>query len=170
MGRHTETLAHNDMGAASTPKWSKKPRRLALAAVAILGCVVSAALFITLRRQEAQWIDAQFRFDAQLRINAIERELASNLAALEALGAFHSGSDKVERIEFFAFTDIFLREQTGIAALAWAPVSRSRTPPRDSRLPIRRRRTTPKLMPNATRRYSENASPWHISCRTTIDS
>ena len=125
MGRQIETLVQDDLGDPSRQRWSKKSRRLALAAVALLGCAVSAALFLTLRRQEDQWIDAQFRFDAQLRINAIERELAANLAALEALGAFFSGSERVERIEFFAFTDIFLREQTGIAALAWAPCERA---------------------------------------------
>jgi PAS domain S-box-containing protein len=121
MERQPETLSQNDFDDASKQKWSKKSRRLALAAVAILGCVVSTALFLTLRRQEDRWIDLQFDFDAQLRIHAIERELATNLAALEALGAFHSGSQKVERVEFTAFTDIFLREQEGIAALAWAP-------------------------------------------------
>ncbi len=105
---------------ATKQKWSKRSRRLALAAVGLLGCAVSATLFVTLHRQEAQWIDAQFRFDAQIRVNAIERELTSNLAALEALGAFFAGSRNVERSEFFAFTDAFLREQSDIAALAWA--------------------------------------------------
>ena len=111
----------DDFGDTPKQKWSKKSRRLALAAVAMLGCLVSLTLFITLRRQEDQWIDAQFRFDAQLRINAIERELAANLAAMEALGAFYAGSENVERVEFFEFTDVFLRGNSGIAALAWAP-------------------------------------------------
>ena len=110
----------DELGDATKQKWSKRSRRLALAAVALLGCAVSATLYITLQRQESQWIDAQFRFDAQLRISAIERELATNLAALEALGAFYGGSRRVDRSEFLAFTDVFLREQTGIAALAWA--------------------------------------------------
>ncbi len=110
----------DELGDATKQKWSKRSRRLALAAVALLGCAVSATLYITLQRQESQWIDAQFRFDAQLRISAIERELATNLAALEALGAFYGGSHRVERSEFLDFTDVFLREQTGIAALAWA--------------------------------------------------
>ena len=82
--------------------------------------LLGPTIFITLQHQESQWIDAQFRFDAQLRISAIERELASNLEAMEALGAFYAGSHQVERSEFRVFTDVFLREQTGIAALAWA--------------------------------------------------
>ncbi|MHB8898570.1 MAG: response regulator [Thermoguttaceae bacterium] len=105
---------------ATRQKWSKRSRRLALAAVALLGCAVSLALYFILRRQETQWIDARFRFDAQVRVNAIERELAANLAVLEALGAFYAGSRDVERSEFLAFTDAFLREQAGITALAWA--------------------------------------------------
>ena len=120
MAPQIRTLVQDELDDASKQKWSKKSRRLALAAVALLGCAVSAALFTTLRHQEAHWIDAQFRFDSQLRVSAIEKELTANLAALEALGAFHSGSQNVDRKEFFAFTEIFLREQTGIAALAWA--------------------------------------------------
>ncbi|NLS94404.1 MAG: response regulator [Planctomycetaceae bacterium] len=121
MGPQTENLAQVASDDVSTPKWSRKSRRIALAAVALLGVAVATALFVILQRQESQRIDGQFRFDAQLRITAIERELAANLAALEALAAFHSGSQKVERAEFYAFTEVFLREQTGITALAWVP-------------------------------------------------
>ena len=51
---------------------SKRSRRLALAAVALLGCAVSATLFLFFGAGDAM-IAAQFKFDAQLRINAIER-------------------------------------------------------------------------------------------------
>lgn len=83
--------------------------------------LIAPVMFTVLRRQEDQWIDAQFRFDAQLRISAIERELLANLNTLNALGAFYSNSEKIERAEFLGFTDVFLRDQQGIAALAWAP-------------------------------------------------
>ncbi len=106
---------------AQGQKWSKKSRRLALAAVAVTGLLVALVLFIALRRQENDSIDAQFRFDAQLRVGAIERELTVNLAVLDALAAFHSGSRQVEAEQFEAFTKLFMRENVGTEALAWLP-------------------------------------------------
>ncbi|MDD4270137.1 MAG: response regulator [Thermoguttaceae bacterium] len=101
--------------------WSKKSRRLALAAVAVTGLLVALVLLIALRRQENDWIDAQFRFDAQLRVGAMERELTVSLAVLDALAAFHSGSRQVEVEEFEAFTKHFMRDNRGTEALAWLP-------------------------------------------------
>lgn len=106
---------------AQGQKWSKKSRRLALAAVAVTGLLVALLLFVALRRQEDDSIDAQFRFDAQLRVGAIERELTVNLAVLDALAAFHSGSRQVEAEQFEAFTKLFMRENVGTEALAWLP-------------------------------------------------
>ncbi len=110
---------------AQGQKWSKKSRRLALAAVAVTGLLVALVLFIALRRQENDWIVAQFRFDAQLRVGAIERELTVSLAVLDALAAFHSGSRQVDAEQFEAFTKLFIRDNGGTEALAWLPRQKS---------------------------------------------
>jgi len=98
-----------------------RSRILMYSVVGAIGFFVSAFVYWTLQEREQQLIGAQFRFDAEQRVGAIQSELTANLSIGYALAAFYRGSEQVEEEEFDAFTKSFLARYPGIRFLAWLP-------------------------------------------------
>ena len=91
------------------------------AVVGGIGFSVSAFVYCALQEREYWLIDAEFKFDAEQHVGAIQSQLIANLSIGHALAAFYRGSDRVEEDEFDAFTKPFLARYPGIRLLAWIP-------------------------------------------------
>ena len=98
-----------------------RSRILMYAVVGAIGFTVSAFVYWTLQQREYRLIGAEFRFNAEQRVGAIQSGLTANLSIGDALVAFYEGSERVERDEFDAFTKPFLVRYPGIQFLAWVP-------------------------------------------------
>jgi PAS domain S-box-containing protein len=110
-------------------------RRLWLSlVVAVSGITVSLLFFGLLRRQERQLVDAQFRYDAEKRVEAVEHALNERLSAVGTLVTYFAGSELVERKEFDTFVEPLLEKHGGIQALGWAPRIRAAQRPAHERL------------------------------------
>ncbi len=104
--------------AACRVRW----RRLALGFfVALSGIALSLWLSGLLREQEQELAQAQFKIDANDRIEALQRIVVSQLATLSTTAAFFRGSDVHDRKDFSTFAGQVLQKQPGIQMLAWAP-------------------------------------------------
>ena len=87
----------------------------------LIGGILVIAAFKTLRYMEVQNVKARFQLDAQERINAIKREIDSNVEALQGLHSFYEGSEKVTRGEFHKFTEHLITRHPSIRAVEWIP-------------------------------------------------
>ena len=108
------------MAQSSLPKPAGR-RWTLLAAVALAGVSVTGTVGWVLWEAESRRVEAIFRFDAEQRAGAIQRQFEANLGVIDALVAFYAGSERVERDEFRAFTDPFLKRYPGLLTLAMAP-------------------------------------------------
>jgi PAS domain S-box-containing protein len=70
---------------------------------------------------EVQNVKARFNLDAQERINAIKREIDTNIEVLHNIHSFYEGSEEVTREEFRKFTAHIVTRRPSIRALAWIP-------------------------------------------------
>jgi PAS domain S-box-containing protein len=91
-----------------------------LLAVALAGISVTATIGYLLWEAESRRLDALFRLDAEQRAGAIQRQFEANLGVLDAVAALYASSDVVDRDEFRAFAETFLRRLPGFAVLAAA--------------------------------------------------
>jgi len=104
----------------SPVRGSGRPRRTLLFAVALAGVSVTGTIGYLLWEGENRRVEALFRFDAEQRAGAIQRQFEANLGAIDAVVAFYASSEKVDRAEFRAFASAFLRRHPGLAVLAMA--------------------------------------------------
>ncbi len=91
-----------------------------LLAVTLAGISVTATIGYLLWEAESRRVEALFRFDAEQRAGAIQRQFEANLGVLDAVAALYASSDVVDRGEFHDFTESFLRRHPGLAVLALA--------------------------------------------------
>ncbi len=63
---------------------------------------------------------AQFKIDANERIEALQRIVAARLATVSTVAAFFCGSDVKDRKDFSTFANQILQSQPSIEVLAWA--------------------------------------------------
>jgi PAS domain S-box-containing protein len=96
-----------------------------LAGVAVAGIIVSIVVFWLLRVQEHQVAVAQFRLEAEKRVEAIKQAFANQLGVMSLVKAFYAGSVEVDRSEFTTFSDSVFEEHPDIKILAWMPRVRS---------------------------------------------
>jgi len=100
---------------------SVRRRWTLLVAVAMVGLSVTGTVCWLLWEAESRRVEALFRFDAEQRAGAIERQFEATLGTMDALTAFYASSEEVDRTEFRAFSNTFLkRYPRGLAALAMA--------------------------------------------------
>lgn len=99
---------------------SGRRRRILLFAVALAGVSVTGTIGYLLWEGENRRVEALFRFDAEQRAGAIQRQFEANLGAIDAVVAFFASSDNVDATEFHEFTAAFLRRHPGLAAMATA--------------------------------------------------
>ena len=86
-----------------------------------IGVGLSGIAFEGVRRWEIQRIAADLERAGEDHAGALAHELDTHALKLEALAAFFTGSEYVEREEFHAFVQPILNRRRGIAALAWVP-------------------------------------------------
>jgi PAS domain S-box-containing protein len=98
-----------------------KKQYLPILVAALIGSVLAVAAFKAVRYTEIRNLQSKFKFDAQDRINAIKREIETNLEAVQSLHSFYEGSEKVTRGEFRKFTALLLTRHPSIRALEWIP-------------------------------------------------
>ena len=89
--------------------------------VITVGIVLAVSAFYTVKHVENQDIAAKFGLDAQNRINAIKREIAINVEAIQSLRSFYLSSEEVTREEFIEFTRPQILDHPSIQALEWIP-------------------------------------------------
>ncbi|WP_230470390.1 response regulator [Lujinxingia vulgaris] len=115
-----ETMAGEPSKATTRPRW-RRPGRWLMVLVAVVGVLASAAGWWWLALKEREHVQSQFHRDAQLYADSVERRLVDKRRILQAVIAFHQGSYDVERREYNAFMDTFLRGRQQVALMAWAP-------------------------------------------------
>jgi two-component system sensor histidine kinase/response regulator len=71
--------------------------------------------------EQRQSIRIQFALEAEQRTESIRRQFSSEANVVNALVAFYKGSQRVEREEFKAFSQVFLADLPGLDSLQWAP-------------------------------------------------
>ncbi len=98
---------------------------LPVAAVSVLGLLISGIVFTWTRRSEERRVETAFFRLADERIASLERSVGLNLTTLDALSAFFSASKNVERDEFAAFASRLLARRTGIDELRWVKYVRA---------------------------------------------
>ena len=59
-----------------------------LASIGLMGLVIALFVYMALDARERRWIEAQFRYDSELRTNLIEREFGRYLDLLSDLSAY----------------------------------------------------------------------------------
>lgn len=99
------------------PTGSIRSRAVVLGVVGLMGLTVAGIVYRALRTREDHLIEASFRYDAGLQTAAIQRELNECLGVLEAIGAFHNGSQVVDRAEFRDFCQGFFARHPEVLAL-----------------------------------------------------
>jgi PAS domain S-box-containing protein len=114
---HFGELSGRETGMSS----SRRGRLWVSLVIAISGVVLSFLFFRLLQRQEQQLVEAQFRYDAEKRVEAVQAALNDRLNTLGTLATCFAGSELVERREFETFVGPLLAKHSGIQALGWAP-------------------------------------------------
>jgi PAS domain S-box-containing protein len=89
--------------------------------MALSGIAASFWFFWLLRTQEQQLAEAQFRYDAEKRVEAVQSALNNRLSTVSTLATYFAGSELVERKEFDTFVEPLFERHSCIQALGWAP-------------------------------------------------
>ena len=98
------------------------PRPLVLLVVLVCaGTAVSVGAFLVLRASERNRQQAALKQYAAERFGAIQKVSNEDLLALELLGRFYAGSEKVERAEFHEFARPIPKHLSCLKALEWVP-------------------------------------------------
>ncbi|MES9831544.1 MAG: ATP-binding protein [Candidatus Thiodiazotropha sp. DIVDIV] len=92
-----------------------------VALVALIGALISYALFIQSVNWEKQQVEIAFKEASQDRILLIQREIKFSLGIIRDIASFIEASESVGRREFRKFVGPALKNQAGIKALIWAP-------------------------------------------------
>ncbi len=100
----------------------RSPRRYVSPALALgLGVVASLALFVIVRDQEQERVQAAFERQASNLAGALATAFDRNLEVPLFIERFHAGSREVTRQEFREFVMPTLSRNRGIQALEWIP-------------------------------------------------
>jgi len=98
------------------------PRPLVLLVVLVCaGLAVSVGAFLALRALERNRQQAALKQQAAEQFGAIQKVSNEELLALELLGRFYAGSEKVERAEFHEFARPIPKHLSCLKALEWVP-------------------------------------------------
>jgi PAS domain S-box-containing protein len=89
--------------------------------VAAVGCALSLTLGCFMAASEERLLTVQFRFDAEKRVQALQRAVADRLGAVNAVASFYQGSTAVDRGGFRTFVTPLLKRYPDLQTLAWVP-------------------------------------------------
>ncbi|PVV20318.1 MAG: hypothetical protein B6D79_14575 [gamma proteobacterium symbiont of Ctena orbiculata] len=90
--------------------------------VAILGLMITMALFVQSMRWQNRQVEIAFNEASQDRILVIQREIKHSLSIIQDIASYFEASEIVSRREFRKFVGPALKNQAGIKALEWVPV------------------------------------------------
>lgn len=99
----------------------RSPWPWVVAAIAVTGTAISVGVRESLLDRQDRLIAARFDLVAEDRVQAIEREFAISIAAIQSLRALYAASREVERHEFHAFCKTLVAENEAIQAFEWIP-------------------------------------------------
>ena len=120
MGNYIETAT------LRFPRATKQGRHYAvIAAVLIVGSVISLGLFLETRSRERQAASIEFTKGSAVRIANLQATLRQDLLVTEAVQAFFLSSQNVSREDFNAFVFPFVNHHSSICALEWVPCVRA---------------------------------------------
>lgn len=109
------------MAAVKNMIWHRSRDFIPPACVVVLGLILSAAVFATVR---SYYIDAdrqQFQRDANFHAASFKTGVERHVASLTAIRAFVSASHDVSRWEFSTFANQTLPRNSGFKAVLWLP-------------------------------------------------
>jgi len=87
----------------------------------MLGIGLSITLYMWLEKNELQFTNEKFSHLITQYANAIEYALGEETHSLNALLAYHYGSERISRDEFKRFTSTILGYHTNVHILEWVP-------------------------------------------------
>ena len=93
-----------------------------VALVAVLGLMITMALFVQSMRWQNRQVEIAFNEASQDRILVIQREIKHSLSIILDIASYFEASEIVSRREFRKFVGPALKNQAGIKALEWVPV------------------------------------------------
>ncbi len=122
LGYRTFSGEHNSQSVERAP-W----RSYSLAfLIGVIGVLASISAFFVVAHLKNQRVENLMFSDARVYTGEIRNALNKNLEALGALKAFYQASSHVSRDDFKTFTELLLKQNSGIQALEWVPyVSKS---------------------------------------------
>ena len=94
---------------------------VAIALVVIGGCILSVVTFIGVDKMAISKAQAEFEQTAIMQIDAIQRNIETQLEAVRSLSSFLESSKYVDRRSFRVFVSGALARYPGIKALKWIP-------------------------------------------------
>lgn len=95
---------------------------LAICVPVLLILLMTCALFIEAKNDEARQVEQTFLHDVQTHLSLLERNFLPYFNTVFAIHSFFNSSVQVDRDEFRAFVTHSLTTQPGILALEWVPV------------------------------------------------
>ena len=104
-----------------TLKIKKRLPYIVVLAILFVGISLSISAYIAMQKWAVQKLRIDFNRAAEDRYASLQREIESNLHAVESLQAFYFSSEKISRSEFRDFTKALLLQEPGMGALEWIP-------------------------------------------------
>jgi len=92
-----------------------------VAAIALAGIAASLTVFMVANSSERARFEAAFLRDTASLVTSFRNSLHDSLLVLDALAAFHAGSNEVDRQEFKAFVETAGHAAHHVDAVAWIP-------------------------------------------------
>ena len=96
---------------------SRRRRLLLSFVIAVGGIALSCLFFACCSGRSSSWPSVQFQYDAEKRVEAIQRALNDRLSTIGTLATYFAGSELVERKEFDTFVEPLLAEPRGSSSV-----------------------------------------------------
>lgn len=93
-----------------------------VALVALVGMVISIAVFTQSLSWEESRVETDFREASQDRILVIQRAVSGSIGIVQDIASYIAGSDLIGRREFRKYVGPAIKRQAGIRSLEWVPV------------------------------------------------
>ena len=114
-------LPKNETMIRNTESKQRYRRYAMILLVVCAGISFSFLSFSIVRRLETQRLQTELQLHTQTHVNAIKKDIGSNLNALRFLSSFFKSSEAVYRDEFRTFTKDILQHTPGVQAIEWIP-------------------------------------------------
>jgi two-component system sensor histidine kinase/response regulator len=92
--------------------------------VGLIGVLLSLLVFVSLQRTAIEHNFAQFRNEARIRTELINRELQTAMQFINVVPIYYENSRNIDREEFAGFSTALMRQQPQLESCSWAPAVR----------------------------------------------